>query len=244
MSLPRLRQLVFASKDMSPADDLRRLFDLDDAFPDPGVGEFGLDNAVFVLEDQFLEIIAPKEDQPADSTAAGRFLSRSGAGGYMAIFEVDDIAKSRAHIDDRGIRRVWDADLKSISASHLHPADVGGAILSIDQPRPPGSWTWGGPDWTERKRPGLLTGAIFESPDPDALVAKWGDALDLTVEQGNLKLRVGNLWFRSGTEERLVGFCLALPDMAATLARAAGLGLPISGSTILFQGVELHITER
>lgn len=83
-----------------------------------------------------------------DPTTAGRLLDkRSGDGGYMAIYEVDDLDVREAALDREGIRIVWRGDLPEIRGRHLHPADVGGAIVSIDQPVPNGAWRWGGPQW-------------------------------------------------------------------------------------------------
>jgi hypothetical protein len=43
------------------------------------------------------------------------------------------------------VRTVWEKELPDIRAMHLHPKDIGGAIVSIDQPVPAPSWRWGGP---------------------------------------------------------------------------------------------------
>ena len=56
-------------------------------FRDPGVGEFGLHNALFPIGDRLLEVVSPTEP----GTTAGRLLDRRGGdGGYMAIFETDE----------------------------------------------------------------------------------------------------------------------------------------------------------
>ena len=47
---------------------------------------------------------------------------------------------------------MWRVDLPDIASRHLHPRDVGGALVSIDQPVPAGAWRWGGP-WTAMARP-------------------------------------------------------------------------------------------
>ena len=83
----RIRQLVIAANDLSTADALRAVLDLGAPYPDPGVGEFGLINAVFAIGDQFLEVIVPTRDD----APARRFINRQGEGGYMIIFHVPDI---------------------------------------------------------------------------------------------------------------------------------------------------------
>jgi len=52
---------------------------------------------------------------------------------------------------------VWSGDLPDIRGRHLHPADVGGAIVSIDQPVPNGAWRWGGPQWVAHQDNSVVT---------------------------------------------------------------------------------------
>ena len=128
---------------------------------DPGVAAFGLRNAVFALGDTFLEVVAPMQPD----TAAGRYLERRGGDcGYMLIFQLDDLDAARDRVKEMGIRVVWQADLPDISGTHLHPADMRGAIVSLDRADPPGSWRWGGPSWTGtvgEGSPGRVSGLDF-----------------------------------------------------------------------------------
>ena len=118
MTPPRIRQLVIAANSLDTAEKLQDILGLGKPYPDPGVGEFGLKNAVFALGDQFLEVIVPvTPDAPAR-----RFIDRFGEGGYMAIFQTPDIAGVRARGDDMKLRRVWNYDSDEIAASHFHPA--------------------------------------------------------------------------------------------------------------------------
>lgn len=208
MQTLRLRQLVIAARSLDTADHLRETLGLGAPYADPGVAEFGLENAVFALGDQFLEVIVPTN--PA--APAARFLDRSGEGGYMAIFQVPDMAAARTRLDGLGIRRVWNADLPDIAASHLHPADMGGAIVSIDEPRPPESWRWGGPDWQDESVPGGLIGATLTSPDPDALARRWSGALGRTVmpDGRGFETADGPVRVTAGPVDRLTEFHLAL----------------------------------
>ena len=111
------------------AVQLRAELGLGEPFRDPGVGEFGLTNAVFALGDCFLEVVSPERPD----TAAGRYLARHGAGGYMTIFDLEDLEGARSRVEQLGIRVVWQVDLPDISGTHLHPADMRGAIVSLDQ---------------------------------------------------------------------------------------------------------------
>ena len=56
-SLPSIRQLVIVSPTLEAADDLKYLLNLGEPFYDKGVAEFGIENAVFTLGNQFVEIV-------------------------------------------------------------------------------------------------------------------------------------------------------------------------------------------
>src|SRR3954451_16786042 len=171
----RLRQVVLVARELDEfAGELRAELALGEPFADPGVGEFGLANAVFALGDQFVEVIAPKQD----GTAAGRWLERHGGdGGYMLIFQLDDLAAARARVKDMGIRVVWQADLHEISGTHLHPADTRGALVSLDAARPAASWRWGGPGWEDRAAPGRVDGGTVKVREPGKTEQIWTDVL-------------------------------------------------------------------
>jgi len=237
MNPPRLRQLVIAANSLDTADTLREVLGLGEPFPDKDVAEFGLVNAVFAIGDQFLEVVVPT----ADKAPARRFIDRGGEGGYMVIFQTDDMAALRNRVDSMGVRRVWNIDLPDISASHLHPADLGGAIVSVDEPRPAGSWRWGGPEWRERAAPGRFTGAVLETPDPDALAQTWGLALGLTADKRRLFLADAVVHFREGPADRLVEFGFELPDADAAIARAKAAGLAVDGTSVDVAGVRLAL---
>ena len=214
----RLRQAVLVAGELEPvAGALRAGLGLKQPFRDPGVAQFGLTNAVFALGDCFLEVVSPAR---AD-TAAGRYLARHcGDGGYMVIFDLRDLAAAKARAEELGIRAVWQIDLPDISANHLHPADIGGAIVSLDQSRPYGTWRWGGPAWTGkigRGAPGRLAGITLAVSEPAAVAERWAHVLDVplsSVEQSRIDLEDAEVRFvRADSElaEGLVGITLELP---------------------------------
>jgi hypothetical protein len=180
LSGPRLRQVALVARDCDQvADELSRTFGWAPPFHDPGVGQFGLTNAVFAAGDTFVEVVAPVQ---ADTTA-GRYLERRGGdGGYMAIFQVPDLAAARARVADLGIRVIWTADLPDIAGTHLHPRDVPGAIVSLDWAEPEQSWLWAGPAWTGQApshAPGGVTGLTIEVADPAATARRWAAVLGI-----------------------------------------------------------------
>jgi Glyoxalase-like domain len=185
LSGPRLRQVALVARDCAQvAGELRRAFGWAPPFHDPGVGRFGLTNAVFAVGDTFVEVVAPAQPD----TAAGRYLKRRGGdGGYMAIFQVPDLAAARRRVAGLGVRVVWAADLPDIAATHLHPGDVPGAIVSLDWAAPEQSWRWAGPSWTGQApghAPGGVTGLTIEVSDPPAAARRWAAVLGISAADG------------------------------------------------------------
>jgi hypothetical protein len=179
----RLRQAVLVARDLEPAvAALTSALDLREPYRDPGVGMFGLANAVFALGDCFLEVVSPL--QPG--TAAGRYLERRGGdGGYMVMFDLEDLDGARGRLAELGVRVVWQVDLPDISGTHLHPLDMQGAIVSLDCSRPFGTWRWGGPQWTGRTGEGAaarLAGVKLAVADPGGAAARWGEVLGITPQ--------------------------------------------------------------
>lgn len=260
----RIRQIVFAAQHLAASRDLLAgVLQLPAPFRDPGVAEFGLDNAVFTFGDQFIEVISPTRPD----TACGRHLARLGDGGYMLILQTDDLARERARFDALGVRRVWQADLADISAMHLHPKDIGGAIVSIDEPRPAASWRWGGPDWrvqagdAGRQR---VLGLTLHAREPEALARRWAQVLGLAApqplggDQPNEQAegqagRQGRAWRLAlsegfadfqpapGGQDAVAGFTLAVADPAAVCARARAAGLAVDGTRLQLLGASCSL---
>ena len=217
----RLRQVALVAADRDAVvSQLCGWLGVTVCFEDPGVGEFGLHNALMTIGDQFLEVVSPV----TDGTTAGRLLAkRAGDGGYMVIYEVDDLDDRAAAIGKAGVRVVWSIDLPDIRTRHLHPRDVGGALVSIDQPVPNGAWRWGGP-WhahAETSVVSAIAGVDVAAADPETMRARWTelgidhavrfvpagqrgegiDALDLVATD---RSRAGDVTTIGGVELRLV----------------------------------------
>jgi len=179
---PRLRQVALVAADCeNTARQLQEAFSWPEPFHDPGVGRFGLTNAVFAAGDTFVEVVAPVRA----ATTAGRYLRRRGGdSGYMAIFQMPDLAQARRRLSDAGVRVVWTADLPDIAGTHLHPKDVPGAIVSLDWADPPESWRWAGPQWTGHAPAhpsGGVSGLTVEVREPARAAARWAEVLGLSV---------------------------------------------------------------
>lgn len=170
-SAPRLRQAVIAVRDLDACvTALRENHGLGEPYNDPAVAHFGLRNAVFAIGDTFLELVSPVED----GTAAGRMIDRRGGDcGYMAMLQVEDVGAARGRASELGVSEVFEIELDDIAEAHLHPREVGGAIVSISEPRPPQSWRWGGDGWRERSVPGRVASLRVAVPDPDQTERLW-----------------------------------------------------------------------
>lgn len=171
----RLRQVALVARDLELTTGfLADEYGLTVCFTDPGVATFGLHNALMTVGDQFLEVVAPVRPD----TTAGRLLDKraTDVAGYMAIYEVDDLEAREAALTEAGVRIVWKGDLPDIRGRHLHPSDVGGAIVSIDQPVPQGAWRWAGPTWQPHRDTSVVTaiaGVVIAAKDPAAMRARW-----------------------------------------------------------------------
>ena len=182
VALPRLRQVVLAAADLeTTCAAIERSLGARDPFHDPGVGHFGLANAVYTIGDTFLEVVSPVRDD----TAAGRYMQRRGGdAGYMVMFEVADEQATRARLESLGVRLVHDHSHPDIVDMHLHPKDVPGAIVAVNICTPVGSWRWGGPAWAgavPAHDPGGVAGLTVATEDPAALATRWAGVLGVDV---------------------------------------------------------------
>jgi hypothetical protein len=231
----RLRQVVVVTRDLEGvASSLQSALSLPEPFVDPGVGEFGLENRVFAAGSDFVEVLTPIRE----GTAGGRHLERRGGdAGYMAIFQLDDLDAARARVAALGIRVVWQADLRDISGTHLHPADVPGAIVSLDRADPPESWHWAGPRWRggapADRAEGGITSLTVQAADPEAMAARWADVLGLPALGASVHLTGGP----TRPERQTIDF---VPGEADGIV-AVGLELPIPPVELDVAGVRFSV---
>ena len=240
-----IRQVALVARALDPVvADLRAVLGLGEFFRDPGVAEFGLHNAVMAVGTTFLEVVSPVRE----GTTAGRFLEkRGGDGGYMVILQTADLGADRRRLAALGVRIVWEIALDDIATVHLHPRDIGGAIVSLDQPRPPASWRWGGPDWESRARTDVvraIASVTLAAADPARLAARWAEVLGLPAPRGRqLDLDRGALRFvpADGRGEGIVAVGLTASDAGRALAAARERGLPTDGRGAEIGGVRFEL---
>src|SRR5690348_4466867 len=78
----RLRQICLVARELAPVE--KQIIDtlgLEVCYRDPGVGKYGLHNALFAMSSTFLEVVSPT--QP--NTAGGRYLDRRRAMAAICI---------------------------------------------------------------------------------------------------------------------------------------------------------------
>ena len=241
-----IRQIVMVSSMRDPiVNDLCELFGFEVAFNDPGVGHFGLENAVIPIGTDFLEVVSPVKD----NTTAGRFLEkRNGDGGYMIIIQVDDFEISKGLVEKKNIGVVWETDLPEAKAMHLHPKQMGGAILSLDWMNPKESWKWAGPEWTSHISGPVsgVDGVEIQSSNPDEMFKDWLEVLGSTKSDPDKRIIfLDNTWlkFISDTDGRGAGisaFSLKSKNHQVIYERAKDLGL-MNGDFIQLGGMKFHL---
>ncbi len=232
----RLRQIAFVAADLAAAEaELADPFGLQLCFRDPGVGEFGLHNGLFPVGDQFLEIVSPT----AEGTTAGRLLERRGGdAGYMVLVQVDTLDGVAERLAAAGMRIVYDARGEGIRGLHVHPRDIGGAIVSIDATDDPAAWGWASTDWPTRDASGeavdAITGVTIGVADPAAVAQRWAEAFGAESPAGTATpttLVLDDAEIRFVTEDQgpgLSGLELRAVDRSRAGERHRVLGVDIS----------------
>lgn len=253
----RLRQIALVAEELaSVEEELTAVLGIEVCYRDPGVGTFGLENALFPVGNQLLEVVAPVEDK----TAGGRYLDRRGGnGGYMVITQCDNHAPYRARVEELGIRIVNQFDSGSYRNMQLHPKDTGGSFFEIDEMYgtpdardPDGPWAPAGSDWKRHRRLDRVSGiraAELQCDDPGAVAARWSEIAGIAVEMREgapvLPLDNADLRFvpcRDGRPEGLGGLDLVTTDRAAILAAAEPRGAVTGPDQVMLCGMRLNLT--
>ncbi len=251
----RLRQIALVADTLEPhATHLVEVLGLGEPHRDPNVGVFGLENVVLPVGGDFLEIVAPVQG----NTSAGRYLARRGGpGGYMVIVQTDDANAERERIEKHKVRSVWKIDRPDYKATHFHPADTGGFLLSVDSTLPGaevterlGPWQPAGPSWQKQVKTApvvAMTGCELAAPDPKALAALWSRLLDLPLRQGakGPEMALANdglITFVPGTMPDIAAVRLKAADKGAVVAAARRHGCKVDGDRVTICGLDFILT--
>ena len=192
----RLRQICLVAADLArEAERVKAELGLEECYRDANVAKYGLENALFPVGTNFIEIVSPTRP----GTTAGRFLERHGGRyGYMVILDCDDPARWQARAESLSVRIANVIRHDNYFGVQLHPKDTGAAMLEFNSTAggadPMGPYAHAGPNWQKAIRKDVtraLTAVEIESPDPARLAARWGAILDRPVQElGGGKSRI------------------------------------------------------
>tara|TARA_B100001057_G_C22751364_1_gene911913 strand:+ start:621 stop:1331 length:711 start_codon:yes stop_codon:yes gene_type:complete len=228
----RLRQIALVTPNLRGAEhEICDQLSLEVCYRDPGLSHFGLRHGLYAIGDQILEIVAPKQQ----GTTAGRFLERRGGeGGYMVLLQTDELQQHKTRVENNGMRIVHDGKVDAHGASirgiHLHPKDVGGAILSLDQAEPAESWLWAGNDWQYHSTNKVVTDIVaidIQADEPESMAERWAQAIGRPANDGTISLDDATIRFVSANDGR--GDGLAAADLLVADRSRAGQSLNICG---------------
>ncbi|MGI9322388.1 MAG: hypothetical protein ACR2PJ_02295, partial [Pseudomonadales bacterium] len=251
----RLRQIAGVAEKLAPVEeDIIQVLGVGVCYRDPGVGHFGLENALFPIGNQLLEVVAPVQD----NTAGGRYLQRRGGdSGYMVITQCDDHPPRRARVDQLGVRIVLDHQSDEFINMQLHPRDTGGTFFEIDQQLgddaelPDGPWRPAGPDWQRARQTSRVAGiaaAEVQCDDPASVAARWGEIAEIDIEASDgvhvLPFENAVVRFVNCTDGRPEGLgCIDVvaTDKDAVLAAADSRGLVTGASQVSLCGMRVNL---
>jgi catechol 2,3-dioxygenase-like lactoylglutathione lyase family enzyme len=257
MAYLRLRQVCLVAPDLAAQEErFKSILGLQPCYRDPNVRRYGLENVLFPVGHDFIEIVSPTRP----GTAAGRFLDqRGGRGGYMVILDCDDPERRRQHVEDMGIRIANTLQYQTYHGVQLHPRDSGAAMIefnhtvggeNLDGPYHPA-----GPAWQDAVRTDIasrLLAVEIEAPDPAAIAAHWGKILELAVtptDAGHLELALGDSRIRfapgpAADQPMFSGIEVAVSDRSSVLRAAAAEGCLTDESCIRLCGITISLSER
>ena len=248
----RLRQIALVAERLAPVEkEIVDVLGVEVCHRDPEVATFGLENALFPIGNQLLEVVAPVRP----GTAAGRYLERRGGnGGYMVITQCADHAPRRARVAELGIRLALDLDRPSYGLMQLHPKDTGGTFFELDEQRgdrahdEDGPWDPAGPDWQRARRTervGGIAAAEIQCDDPVRVAARWSEIAEIPLADGGV-LPLANAALRfvpceDGRPEGLGGIDIAAHDAAAILRAADATGVRTGARQIQLCGLRITL---
>ena len=252
----RLRQVCLVAADLARETELvQEILGLEVCYRDPNVARYGLENVLFPVGTDFIEIVSPT--QPG--TAAGRFLERhQGRHGYMVIMDCPDPAARQAHCAAIGVRTANLIRHDSYLGVQLHPKDTGGAMLEFNRTEggedPMGPYSPAGNDWQKAIRSDVtqrMLGVEIDCSDPAGFSGRWGEILQRPARamadgRSRIDLDTGSINFllTDGAQAVLAGIELQVADREKVAKTARALGCLDARGDIQVCGVRLKLREE
>lgn len=252
----QLRQICLVAEKLQPViEDLTSILGINACYVDPGVGHFGLENTLMAVGRNFLEVVAPIQE----NTAGGRYLERRGGdGGYMVITQADSRETQQAvrqNALDNGVRVAHESQRDDWNLCQLHPRDMIAAFLEIESDAHNdfnGHWMpVGGTGWEDKVKQDVTVdflGAELQSDDPVSLAELWGKVTGLPVEREGSELSIdlnnARLRFVSATDGRgpgLGGLDIAVKDKAHIISNARSRDCYVSDSEVHICGTRFYL---
>jgi hypothetical protein len=252
----RLRQVCLVARNLER--EARRVADvlgLVECHRDPNVAVYGLENVLFPVGCDFLEIVSPTRP----GTAAGRFLDRRGDRyGYMVIVDCEDPLAWREHAAALGIRTANEIRHEHYLGVQLHPRDTGAAIVEFNRTNGGddvrGPYAPAGPQWQGAVRDDVtcaLIEAEIDCPDPASFAARWSallrrPAAALADGGRRISLDRGAIRFLAAevSEPVLAGVALEVVDPARVLDRARASSCATATGTFELCGIRVRPVRR
>ena len=254
----QLRQICLVARELKPViEDLTHVLGINSCFIDPGVAKFGLENTLMPIGRNFLEVVAPIEE----NTAGGRYLDRRGGdGGYMVITQLDTLENQQAvrqRALDNGVRIANEAERDGWHLCQLHPGDMIASFLEIEYDKFEdftGNWMpVGGTGWEDKVKQDVTVdylGVELQSADPVTLAELWGKVAGLPVERegAELSMRLNNATIRfveadDGRGAGLGGLDVAVKNRDHILTAARERGCYVNDDRVDICGTRFYLHE-
>ncbi len=232
----RIRQIAICCPDIWPVEsEVTRTLEVTPVHRDKPGAPIWMRNSVLAVGNTFLEILQPEREE-APTT---KFLQKQGgAGGYMLLLQVDDHDAARDRAEAAGVRIVMDMPKRDYHGTtgasiHLHPADTGGVLTSLDWMEDWDAWAWGGAAWPWHQRTDVVSGIVgaeIACADPDAVTERFAAFVGRPATGRTMALDEGEVRFvpsSAGQRDRLTGI-----DMTATDRDRVGEAFEFGRTTI------------
>ncbi|MEH6401943.1 MAG: hypothetical protein V7750_01130 [Sneathiella sp.] len=249
----RLRQICLATLDIRKDEkSLSNIFGLNPCHQE-ALDHFGLENSLFAINGTFIELVAPTRD----NTAVHRFLSRTdGVGGYMAIFDCNEVADRKNAALRLGISPIFERSDDTADLLQLNPKDTGITMLEFDHHKGGkdmlGNYAWAGENWQREINTDTtksLTSLSMACTDPNAKANQWSDLFETPITTNSkggqsLILDYGTIHFEennSDHKDHFKSLSLTVDDPTAMLAKARSHGYPTKAHSFIACGISFEL---